>query len=72
MDKLSAMIPFLIPVVILQLSLQIYCMVDLVRRETVRFNNKLLWGAVIVLFSMIGCVVYILFGRTENADGSRD
>jgi heme/copper-type cytochrome/quinol oxidase subunit 4 len=60
------MIPFLIPLALLQFSLQIYCIVDLVKRETVRFNNKLIWGVVIILFSILGSAAYLVFGRQEK------
>jgi hypothetical protein len=62
----TEMIPFLIPVALIQLSMQVYCIVDLVKREKVRFDNKLLWGAVIILFSIIGSAVYLVLGRTDK------
>ncbi len=66
MDRFLDLLPLLIPLIIIQLSLQIYCIVDLIKREKVRFDNKLLWGAVIILFNVIGPVVYLVFGRSEK------
>lgn len=61
MTDLKEIIPFIIPLVLLQLGLQAYSIVDLVRRRRVRFNNKLIWGVVIVGLSMIGAVAYLVF-----------
>lgn len=59
-------LPFLIPVFIIQLGLQIYSIVNLVKRCKVRFDNKLLWGIVIVLFGILGSVIYLVFRGDEK------
>jgi hypothetical protein len=66
MDRFLDLLPLLIPLLLIQLSLQIYSIVDLIKREKVRFDNKLLWGAVIILFNVIGPVIYLVFGRSET------
>lgn len=66
-ETLKNLIPLLIPLFVLQLGLQVYCLVDLLRRETVRYGNKVLWGVVIFLFNMIGPVVYLIWGRTDKS-----
>ena len=72
MDKLKEAIPFLIPLVFIQLSFQIYCIVDLVKREKVRFDNKIIWGAIIVFFNIIGSIIYLVIGREVNGNSRRD
>ena len=62
---LKDMLPFLIPLVIIELALLVIALVDLIRRETVRGDNKVVWAIVIVIFGIIGPVVYFLFGRKE-------
>jgi len=62
------MLPFLIPLIILELALLIWALLDVLKREHVRGGNKTVWILVIVLFSIIGPVVYFIFGREENAD----
>jgi len=66
MDRFLDLLPLLIPLLLIQLSLQIYSIIDLIKREKVRFDNKLLWGAIIILFNVIGPVVYLVFGRSEK------
>ncbi|MCL6430907.1 MAG: PLD nuclease N-terminal domain-containing protein [Anaerolineae bacterium] len=55
----------LLPLIVLQLALLAAALWDLVHRERVRGGNKWVWGIVIVLFNIIGPVVYFLFGREE-------
>jgi hypothetical protein len=69
LDEIREALPFLIPLVILQVALMLVALVDLVRRERVRGGNKVIWGLVIVLVNIIGPIVYLLAGRLEGADG---
>lgn len=55
----------LMPLLIIQLSLQVYCLVDLVRRTRVAGGNKLIWGVVIAIGQVLGPVVYLVFGRRD-------
>ncbi len=55
----------LLPLIVLQLALLAAALWDLVHRERVRGGNKWVWGIVIVLFNIIGPLVYFLFGREE-------
>lgn len=65
MTNLKEIIPFLIPLVLLQFGLQAYSIINLVRRHRVRFNNKLIWGIVIIVFGLPGAVVYLVFRGDE-------
>jgi hypothetical protein len=64
--SLNEMLPFLIPLVLVQIALIVIGLYDLLRPERrVRGGSKLVWGIVIVIFSMVGPLVYFLFGREE-------
>lgn len=65
-ETLKQLIPLLIPLFVLQLGLQIYCLVDLIKRETVRYDNKVLWGVVIFAFNLLGPIIYLVLGRTDK------
>lgn len=58
-----------IPLVILQLTLMIVAIFDLAEREHVRFDNKFIWAFVIVIFNIIGPVVYLVWGREDEGGG---
>ena len=65
MSNFKEILPFVMPILTIQLGLQIYSIINLVKRHKVRFNNKLLWGIVIVLFGILGPVFYMIFRGDE-------
>jgi uncharacterized membrane protein YozB (DUF420 family) len=65
LDTFTEILPFFIPLLILQLALMIVALVDLIKRQRVRGDNKVLWALVIVLVNIIGPVVYLIFGRED-------
>ncbi len=64
MDRITQWIPFLIPVVVIQLGLMAFALVDLTRRERTR-GPKWVWALVIVFGELLGPIVYLVFGREE-------
>jgi hypothetical protein len=64
METIQEYIPFLIPLILLQLALMAFALVDLARRERTR-GPKWAWVLVIVLGELLGPVVYLLLGREE-------
>jgi hypothetical protein len=65
MEKLLQYLPYIIPIVLLQLILMIVALVDLVRREKTRFIPKWAWAIVIVLGELVGPILYLIIGREE-------
>jgi hypothetical protein len=64
MEQLRELIPYLIPILLLQLGLMLVALVDLARRERTR-GPKWLWVLVIVFVNLIGPIIYFVFGRDE-------
>jgi hypothetical protein len=64
METFRDYLPFLIPVLLLQLALMVFALIDLIRREKTR-GPKWLWAIIIVLGELIGPILYLLFGREE-------
>ena len=58
-------LPLLIPIVLLQIGLQIYALVDLYRQQAVR-GPKWVWVIIIVLLEIFGPIVYFFAGRKEE------
>jgi phospholipase D-like protein len=57
----------LIPLVLLDLGMVIFCIVDLYKPDRrVRGGNKLVWLLVILLVSTLGWIIYLLVGREEE------
>ncbi len=54
----------ILPIVILEIALIVFALRDLVRPERrVRGDSKLLWSIIIVLFQIIGPILYFVVGR---------
>jgi hypothetical protein len=63
-ETLRTLIPFLIPIVLLQIGLMIFALIDLSRRERTR-GPKWVWVLVIILVNFIGPVIYFVVGRED-------
>ncbi len=64
MDTLVELLPFLIPILLIQITLMVVALVDLIRRERTR-GPKWVWAVVIVFVNILGPVIYFLAGREE-------
>lgn len=53
----------IIPIIILQLILQVASLISLVRSEGVQRGNKIIWAIIIVVFCMMGPILYWTLGR---------
>jgi len=62
MERITPWIPLLILALVIQLGLQAFALVDLVRREKTR-GPKWVWVLIIVLGELLGPIVYLIFGR---------
>jgi hypothetical protein len=65
-SNMGTMMLLVIPLVIIELGLLIWALLDVIRREYVTGGNKIVWILVIVLVNIIGPIVYFLFGRKEG------
>jgi uncharacterized membrane protein YtjA (UPF0391 family) len=70
---LKDLLPFLIPVFIIQVVLWVVALVDLSKRKRVRGDNKVVWVLVIILLEIIGPIVYLVWGRhVEDGEEGKD
>ena len=60
------LLPILLPLVAIQLGLQVFSLFDLARAERhVRYLPKPAWVAIIIFGQLLGSVVYLVAGREE-------
>ncbi len=64
LETVIKFLPFIIPLVILQLILMIVALVDLAKRERTR-GPKWFWALVIILGELIGPILYLVIGRED-------
>ena len=65
MDTLRQLLPFLIPIILLQLAQLVVALIDLSRRPKVN-GPKWVWVIIIIGFNLIGPIAYFLVGRQEE------
>ncbi|MFN3699406.1 MAG: PLDc N-terminal domain-containing protein [Dictyoglomus sp.] len=65
MDFLSQNFTLLLPLILMQVIFQIIALVDLIKRGKgeIRGENKLVWGIIIIVFGMLGPILYFILGR---------
>ena len=63
---LGRFIALLVPLILVELGLLAFALNDLIRRERVKGGNKWLWAVLIIFFSLIGPILYLLLGREED------
>lgn len=59
------MLIMLIPIIILQLTLMIVALIHIFRHDNYKVGNRVLWVIVVVLFNLIGPILYFAIGRGE-------
>ena len=70
-DTLIEYLPFLAPLIILQVGLAIFSAVHVIRHPHYRFGNQIMWLLIVLLIQFIGPLVYFIAGRGENHDRIR-
>ena len=56
----------LTPIIVLEIVLIVVALRDLLKPERqVRGGSKLMWGVIILFFSLVGPILYLVVGREE-------
>ena len=66
LKTIMGMLPFLIPLFLIQVALMVIALVDLFKRENMTSNTRLIWAFVIILINVIGPIVYLIAGRKDK------
>jgi len=62
---------FVLGLLVVQLGIQVYALVDLARRPAVRGGRKWVWALIIVFGNLVGAIAYLAAGRpTPEVDVS--
>ncbi len=62
----TKLILLFLPLIIIQLGVMAFALMDLVKRKQVKGGNKWVWGILIVIVSYIGPILYFTLGREEE------
>lgn len=64
MDKLMEILPFLIPLIIIQFSLWGYSLYHILTHEHYKRGSRIVW-LLVSLLSFVGPIAYFLLGKEE-------
>lgn len=62
-NEINELLPFIIPLIALQMILMITALIMAVRQETFRYMNKGAWVIIIILFNLVGPILYFILER---------
>lgn len=66
MDQVKEFLPFLIPLIIVQLALLGYTLHHILTHKTYKHGNRTVWLIVsIVLMNFVGPILYFLLGKED-------
>jgi hypothetical protein len=65
-DLIIEYLPFIIPIVLIELGLMITALVHVLRHKQYRIGNRLLWVILVVGIQIIGPILYFTIGRGEE------
>jgi hypothetical protein len=71
MPTINELLPLIIPLLVIQIGLVIYALLDL-KKHNVKFANKTVWILIIIFVNIFGPILYFVVGRDAYGDGSND
>ncbi|MFD2831006.1 PLDc N-terminal domain-containing protein [Corticicoccus populi] len=61
--ELRELLPFLIPLIILQSVLMITALVMIFRQQTFKYLNRWVWVLIVIVFNLVGPIIYFVLER---------
>jgi hypothetical protein len=55
----------LVVLALIELALVVFCIVDIVRQPAVLGEHKWVWIVIVLLFNLIGSIIYLAIGRVQ-------
>ncbi len=66
MNILFEILPFLVPVLLVDIALAVAAVRHILRHPRYRFGNRTIWLVIVVVILIFGPIIYFVFGKGEN------
>ena len=66
LNTLINYLPFLLPILLIEITLAITAVIHVVKHPTYKFGNKTIWIIVVLVVQIIGPILYFTVGRGDN------
>ena len=65
-DQIMQYLPFIIPLIVLQLALLLAALIHILKHDKYRVGNRVIWIIICVVVNLIGPVLYFIIGRSDE------
>jgi hypothetical protein len=65
MENLTHSLPFIIPIIVIELALTIAALIHIFTHKNYRFGKRWVW-VIVSFIQIIGPIVYFIFGRSDE------
>lgn len=65
LDTIMRLLPLLIPLVLVQLGLMIFALIDLLKQPTLR-GPKWLWVLIVIFVNIVGPILYFVLAKRDE------
>lgn len=59
-------LPFVIPIIVIELGLLIAALVHILRHNTYKVGNRVLWIVLVIVLNIIGPILYFIIGKGDE------
>lgn len=66
MEIIKQYLPFIIPIILIQLCLLAAAIVSILKSTKFKSGNKVIWLVVSICLNLIGPILYFIFGRSDE------
>lgn len=66
LETLIPYLPFLVPIVIVEIGLAITALIHVLKHPAYKFWNRTVWIIVVLVFQIIGPILYFTLGKGDN------
>lgn len=66
MNDMPEIIKLVWPLILIQVGLQIYALIDVLRKGKTKTLNSAVWIIIIIIGEILGPIAYLIFGRSEE------
>ena len=66
METVIEYLPFLIPIILIEIGLVITALIHVLKHPTYKFWNRTIWIFVVLLLQIIGPILYFTLGKGDN------
>ncbi len=56
----------MLPLMLIQMALMIFALIHVLRHDTYKVGNKLVWVIVVLFVNIVGPILYFLLGKDDN------